>query len=199
MKWNPRVASKADIPQLNDLIPRSSFALQQDVYSREKTEAALGPVFGVDVQLIEDGTYFVVEDKGKIVGCGGWSFRKSLFGGNDERTEPDPRLDPKVDSARVRAFFIDPDYARQGIGSAIMKECEDALIAMGFAHVEISATLVGEPLYAKFGYKSVEHYEIPLEGAKPMDVVKMTKTIKQNQNQVVHSIPSSHSSPTLRE
>jgi len=152
--------------------------LQRDAYSREQIDAALGPVFGVDVQLIEDGTYFVVEDKGKIVGCGGWSFRKSLFGGSEDKSVPDPKLDLKTDSARVRAFFIDPDYARQGIGSAIMKECEDALIAMGFAHVEISATLVGEPLYTKFGYESVEHYEIPLEGVKPMEVIKMTKSIR---------------------
>lgn len=138
----------------------------------------------MDDQLIEDGTYFVVEDESKIVGCVGWSYRKSLFGGNSERNEPDPLLDSKTDSARVRAFFVDPAYARQGIGSALMMGCENALRTMGFTRVEISATLIVEPLYSKFGYKFFEHYEIALKGAESMKVVKMTKEIEQDQNGV---------------
>lgn len=175
MKWKPRIARVGDVPQLEDLIPRSSFELQRETYTRQQILAAMGPVFGVDEQLIKDQTYYVVEENEQIVGCGGWSFRKSLFGGDGDRKEPDPRLDPRKDAARIRAFFIDPEYARQGIGSAIMRKCEEALIEMGFSHVEISATLAGEPLYAKFGYTSVERYEIPLDGAKPMTVVKMIK------------------------
>jgi N-acetylglutamate synthase-like GNAT family acetyltransferase len=178
MTWEPRAALKSDIPQLRDLIPRSSFELQRDTYTREQIEAALGPVFGVDEQLIEDQTFYVVEESKKIVACGGWSFRKSLFGGDGGRKEKDSKLDPRKDSARIRAFFIDPDYARQGIGSAIMRRCEVALIEMGFSQVEISATLVGESLYAKFGYTTVERYEIPLNGTKPITVVKMTRAYR---------------------
>lgn len=184
MNWKPRIAMRSDIPQIKELIPRSSSELQKGTYSQRQIQAALGPVFGVDDQLIEDGTYFVVEDESNIVGCGGWSYRKSLFGGNSERNEPDPRLDSQTDAARVRAFFVDPAYVRQGIGSAIMMECENALSAMGFTRVEISATLTGEPLYSKFGYKSVEHYEITLNGAESMKVVKMTKEIESGQNRV---------------
>lgn len=177
MKWNPRVALQADVPQIAALIPRSSLALQKETYSRQQIESALGPVFAVDEQLIQDGTYFVVEDGPAILGCGGWSFRKSLYGGNVGRAEPDPQLNPQTEAARVRAFFVDPAYARQGIGSAIMLECERAIAAMGFTQVEISATLIGERLYSQFGYRSVERYEIDLQGAEPMKVVKMTKKI----------------------
>lgn len=177
MSWYPRIATTADIPQLEALIRRSSFELQTDTYSNDQIEAALGPVFGVDEQLIEDETYFVVEEGTTIVGCGGWSFRQSLFGGTSERKEQNPRLNPESDAARVRAFFVHPAYARQGIGSAIMRACEAAIEAVGFQRVEISATLVGERLYAKFGYRSVERYPIPLEGVAPMTVVKMTKQL----------------------
>jgi len=166
---------KSDIPQLRELIPRSSLELQKETYDQEQIEAAMGPVFGVDEQLIEDGTLYVVEQDGRIVGCGGWSFRVSLFGGSAGRREPDPMVDPKKGAARVRSFFIDPDYARRGIGTAILMKCEAAIMQMGFTHVEISATLVGQPLYSKFGYETVEEYQIPLGGTRSMPVVKMTK------------------------
>ena len=177
MSWNLRIAEQGDVPQLADLIPRSSFELQKNTYSPAQISAALGPVFGVDEQLIEDGTYYVVEEGDTIIGCGGWSFRKSLFGGNASRSEPDPKLDPKMDAARIRAFFTDPAHARKGIASAILKRCEEAVIAMGFRRVEISSTLVGKPLYTKFGYRPVEHYVIPLEGTESMEVWKMIKTL----------------------
>src|SRR3954470_23538124 len=109
--WEPRVACVEDIPALEELIPVSVRKLQADYYSTTQMEAALGPVFGVDQQLIRDGTYFVVEDAGQIVGCGGWSKRKSLFGGDDARREPDVELRPE-DPVRIRAFFVHPSWAR---------------------------------------------------------------------------------------
>ncbi|MEW6161381.1 MAG: GNAT family N-acetyltransferase [Verrucomicrobiota bacterium] len=140
-------------------------------------EAALGPVFGVDRQLIGDGTYFVVEDAGQIVGCGGWSKRRSLYGSDDGRLGPDPELNPAHDAARVRAFFVHPLWARRGIGSSIMRCCERAIIEAGYARVDIVATLVGEPLYAAFGYQIIERYNIELRDGLTLPVVRMTKSI----------------------
>ena len=111
INWEPRLAQEADIPQLEVLIPVSVRALQAAHYSPAQMEAALGPVFGVDRQLIRDGTYFVVEYESQIVGCGGWSKRRSLYGGDRDRVEADPELDPKCDAARVRAFFVHPAWA----------------------------------------------------------------------------------------
>jgi GNAT superfamily N-acetyltransferase len=176
--WQPRLAEERDIPALENLIPLSVRALQADCYSSAQIEAALGPVFGVDRQLIRDATYFVVERDGQIVGCGGWSKRRSLYGGDRHRTTPDPELDPAYDAARVRAFFVHPDFARRGIGRSIMTACERAIIAAGFRNVEISATLSGEPLYASFGCKSVERYEIALPGGLCLPVVRMTKHLE---------------------
>jgi len=139
-------------------------------------KAALGPVFGVDCQLIRDGTYFVVEGDGQIVGCGGWSKRRSLYGGDRDRPEPDPELDPSLDAARVRAFFVHPTWARRGIGRSIMVACERAIIAAGFRRVDIVATLAGEPLYASFGYVVVERCEIAMAGGLSLPVVRMTKS-----------------------
>lgn len=173
--WKPRLAREEDIPAIEALIPLSVRGLQGAHYSKEQMKAALGTIFGVDRQLIRDGTYFVVEQDGKIVGCGGWSKRRSLYGADSIRTEPDPELDPKRDKARVRAFFVHPDWARHGIGRSIMTACEKAILAAGFRAVEISATLIGERLYASFGYNVVEYYEIPMAGNLSLPVVRMTK------------------------
>ena len=142
-------------------------------------DAALGPVFGVDRQLIRDGTYFVAEKEGTIVGCGGWSRRRSLYGGDSERASEDGLLDPQRDAARVRAFFVNPAWARRGIGRSIMAACEEAIIEAGFRTVDIVATLAGEPLYAAFDYVIVERYEIPMEGGLRLPVVRMTKKIER--------------------
>jgi GNAT superfamily N-acetyltransferase len=140
-------------------------------------DAALGPVFGVDRQLIRDGTYFVVEHNGLIVGCGGWSRRCALFGGDGARGTVDAELDPRCDAARVRAFFVHPDWARRGIGRGILAACERAVAAAGFNRIELVATLTGEPLYAAFDYLSVERYDIPLTGGLTLPVVRMTKRL----------------------
>jgi GNAT superfamily N-acetyltransferase len=140
-------------------------------------EAALGPVFGVDRQLIRDGTYIVAERDGVMVGCGGWSRRRSLYGGDSGRPREDGLLDPRRDAARVRAFFVHPAWARRGIGRGIMIACEQAIIAAAFRAAEMVATLAGEPLYASFGYAVVQRYEIEMPGGLSLPVVRMTKSI----------------------
>ena len=175
MNWTPRLACMGDVPALEELIPLSVRALQAGHYSPAQMEAAIGPVFGVDRQIIADGTYFVVEDAGRIVGCGGWSRRKSLYGSDRGRTESDDELDPQRDPARVRAFFVDPGWARRGIGRSIMAACEQAIIKAGFRAVEIVATLAGEPLYAAFGYAVAERCEIRLGSGLSLPVVRMKK------------------------
>lgn len=178
MSWQPRLAREEDIPALEALIPLSVRTLQARHYSPAQMKAALGPVFGVDRQLIRDGTYFVAERDKRIVGCGGWSKRRALYGGDHNRAEPDPELDPKSDAARVRAFFVHPDAARRGIGRSIMAACERAIIAAGFQRVDIVATLAGEPLYASFGYAVVDRYAIPLNGGLSLPAVRMTKAFR---------------------
>jgi GNAT superfamily N-acetyltransferase len=175
-EWHPRLAREEDIPALEELIPLSVRTLQAAHYSRAQMEAALGPVFGVDRQLISDRTYFVVEDGARIVGCGGWSKRRSLYGGDRHRLEADPELDPERDAARVRAFFVHPMWARRGIGRSIMVACEQAIIAAGFCKVDIVATLAGEPLYASFGYAVTERYEIAMAGGLTLPAVRMTRS-----------------------
>ncbi len=175
--WPLRFARESDIPALEKLIPLSVRALQAHCYSAAQMDAAIGPVFGVDRQLIRDGTYFVAERDGAIVGCGGWSRRRSLFGGDTGRKHEDALLDPQHDPARVRAFFVHPDWARRGIGRSIMTVCEQAIIAAGFRMVELSATLAGEPLYASFGYAVAKRYEIPMAGGLSLPVVLMTKNM----------------------
>jgi len=175
--WQLRLARENDVPALEVLIPVSVRALQAPWYSPAQMEAALGPIFGVDRQLIHDGTYFVAEHDGSIVGCGGWSRRRSLYGGDRGRAGEDGLLDPQRDAARVRAFFVHPDWARRGIGRSIMTACERAIIEAGFHTVDIVATLAGEPLYASFGYAVIERYEIPMTGGLGLPAVRMTKTI----------------------
>jgi GNAT superfamily N-acetyltransferase len=173
-----RLAREADIPALEELIPHSVRWLQAEHYSPAQMEAALGPIFGVARQLIRDGTYFVVEAQGRIIGCGGWSKRKSLFGGDAHRTSgEDELLDPQRDAARIRAFFVHPGHARRGIGREILKACETALMATGFREAELVATLAGEPLYAAFGYTVTKRFEAPLKGGLSLPVVAMRKTL----------------------
>lgn len=178
LRWPLRLARGADVSALEALIPLSVRALQSPYYSQAQMDAALGSVFGVDRQLIRDSTYFIVEQNGAIVGCGGWSRRRSLYGGDSGREREDELLDPHRDAARVRAFFVHPDWARRGIGRSIMTACERAIIGAGFRTVDIVATLAGEPLYASFGYTVVERYDITLAGGLSLPVVRMTRRLE---------------------
>lgn len=175
-----RLAREDDIQTLEALITLSVRGLQAPFYSSAQMEAALGPVFGVDRQLISDGTYFVVEHGGHLVGCGGWSRRSAVFGGDRARLAADAALDPAYDPARIRAFFVHPDWARRGIGRSILSACESALCTAGFRHAVLVATLAGEPLYAAFGYTVAERYEVLLSGSLALPVVRMVKSFNPN-------------------
>lgn len=175
-----RLAREDDIQTLEVLIPLSVRSLQAPFYSSAQMEAALGPVFGVDRQLIADGTYFVVEHSGHIVGCGGWSRRRAVFGGDRARLAEDAALDPTLDPARIRAFFVHPNWARRGIGRSILSACESAICVAGFRHAVLVATLAGEPLYASFGYTVAERYEVPLSDSLTLPVVRMAKSFNPN-------------------
>jgi GNAT superfamily N-acetyltransferase len=173
-----RLARDSDVAAIERLIPLSARALQAATYTPAQIEGALGSVFAVDRQLIADGTYFVAERHGAIVGCGGWSRRKTLFGGDrGDVPRDDSLLDPARDAARVRAFFVHPACARQGIGGMLMSACERAAIAAGFGALELVATLAGEPLYAAFAFSAAERYELALANGEPLPVVRMAKML----------------------
>jgi N-acetylglutamate synthase-like GNAT family acetyltransferase len=175
--WSLRLASDEDIPALEALIPNSVRALQSGDYSSEQMEAALGSVFGVDRQLIRDGTYFVVESGGALIGCGGWSKRKTLFGSDHQTNRDDALLDPACDAARIRAFFVHPDWARCGIATAILEKCEMAIRAAYFHSIELAATLTGIRFYAAFDYRTDERSDVPLSNGLTLAVVRMTKQL----------------------
>jgi N-acetylglutamate synthase-like GNAT family acetyltransferase len=173
--WTLRPARLADCAALEKLIARSARELSAGDYTPEQIEGALRGAFGVDTQLIHDQTYFVVEADGKIVGCGGWSKRKTLFGG-DARSERDAaELNPEEDAAKIRAFFIDPDYARRGMGKAILDRCESEARARGFTRYELMATLPGQRLYAAQGYRAGKAIQYSLSGEVTIEFVPMSK------------------------
>lgn len=172
-----RQAALDDVPALEHLVIESVRGLQKDDYTPQQIEGALGTVFGVDKQLIRDGTYFVAEEAGAIVGCGGWSKRGTPFGSDDTPVKDDRLLDPTRDAARIRAFFVHPSYARRGVGTKLMEACEEAGKQYGFSRLELVATLTGEPLYARHGFDVVERFEIPLRNGARMPVVRMAKSV----------------------
>ena len=173
-----RKAVAADIPQLREVIEASVRGLQAEDYSPAQIEGALQSVYGVDSQLIADGTYFVVEiPEGKIVACGGWSKRKTLYGGDQYSAREDSLLDPARDAAKIRAFFVHPRWARQGIGSLILDACENAAIAAGFTRLEMGATLSGVAFYRAKGYVEIENQSVPLGKGEALPIVRMAKGV----------------------
>src|SRR5688572_565364 len=162
MGWPLRIAREEDAPALERLIERVTRTSLARCYSEAQLTVALGPVFGLDRQLIRDGTYFVVEDAGEIIACGGWSKRLAVYGGDRERTGADAELNPQTDAARGRAFFVHPAWERRGIGRALLEASESAIRAAGFTRVELAATLAGEALYARHGYAVAERYDAPM-------------------------------------
>jgi GNAT superfamily N-acetyltransferase len=195
MAMRIRKAAEADVPQLRRLIEASVRELQAADYTTAQREAALETVFGVDSQLIADGTYFVAEvrkgDAGPqsakgsargdsrpewvMAGCGGWSKRKTLYGGDHWMERQDALLDPQRDAAKVRAFFIHPAWARRGIGSRILEACEIAASTAGFTSYELGATLTGAKLFGAKGYVAAENIEVPLKDGLSLTVIRMTK------------------------
>lgn len=176
MTFQVRLATVDDIPELRELIPASVRALSNG-YSARQVELALGVVFGVDSQLIADGTYYVAECDGRLAGGGGWSKRRTLYGGDEGKTGPDELLDPARDAARIRAFFVHPDFARRGIGRRLIEACEAAAWAMGFRRMELGATPAGEPLYASAGYVVTGRFEIALADGEVLPAAHMAKTL----------------------
>src|SRR6266487_3600072 len=140
-----RPAVLTEVPALNALIRASATKLSQGYYSPAQIESLLTYVFGVDTQLILDGTYFVIERQGALLACGGWSGRRTLFGGDQAKGSSDPSLDPISDAARIRAFFVHPASARQGLARQLLEHCEGAARTAGFRRSELIATLPGEP------------------------------------------------------
>lgn len=153
MNVHIRVATAIDVPQLERLIATSARTLSAGYYDEQQTEAAIAHVFGVDSELVADGSYLVAESEGRIAGCGGWSRRATLFGSDRFAGRTAGYVDPGVASAKIRAFFVAPDFARRGIGSMLLGACEDAAAATGFRSAELMATLPGVPFYAARGYR----------------------------------------------
>jgi len=175
MSFHIRKATMDDIPVLTQLIDASVRGLQTGDYTPAQIEAALKSVYGVDTQLIADGTYFAAETADQIVGCGGWSKRKTLFGGDQFSGRHDDLLDPQNDAAKIRAFFVHPAWARHGIGSLILEACEAAAQAAGFTRLEMGATLSGVPFYKAQGYREIENVQVPLGDGGSMIVVRMER------------------------
>jgi len=180
-----RLAMPEDVPVLNELIRQSVLELQAQDYTKEQMELALKTVFGVDSQLIADGTYLVAEAttsetgsseaKPVIAGCGGWSKRKTLYGADQWTGREDTLLDPRHDAAKIRAFFVHPAWSRRGVGSLILEACENAARAAGFTRFEMGATLTGAKLFGARGYRMVRPLEVPLGGGRVLPILHMEK------------------------
>jgi len=178
-----RPALLADLPTLRALIDASVRRLQADDYTPAQREAALATVFGVDTLLIADGTYLVVEHYATesptaplIVACGGWSRRKTLFGADQWTHRQDDLLDPLHDAAKIRAFFIHPDWARRGVGTFLLDACESEAKSAGFCRFEMGATLTGAKLFRARGYLPVQNLRVPLPNGESLPIIQMEKT-----------------------
>jgi GNAT superfamily N-acetyltransferase len=179
MKFHLQVATAEDVAGIREVIDASVRGLQAGDYSPEQIDASLKTVFTTDSQLIADGTYLVaIAEDGSLAGCGGWSKRKTLYGGDNqvERIEPE-LLDPVTDAAKVRAIFVHPRFARMGLGSLILQAAEEAAIEAGFRRFEMGSTLTGVALYALKGYREVDRVIVPVGDGEEIEVVRMVKDI----------------------
>lgn len=177
MEVRLRRATLDDRPAISKLIEMSARGLSREEYSDAQIEAAVKSVFGVDSDLIRDGTYFVAEAEGQMVGCGGWSRRRTLFGGDQYAGREEAELDPSRDAARIRAFFIHPGWARKGVGRAILERCEQEARLCGFRSLELMATLPGLKFYRSLGYVGAERVTYELQGGVTIDFVPMRKEL----------------------
>jgi GNAT superfamily N-acetyltransferase len=172
-----RLATMADVPELQKLIEQSARGLSAGYYTAAQIESTLRYVFGADTRLIADGTYYVIEAEGRIVACGGWSRRQTLFGGDQMKQGEDPLLAPASDAARIRAFFVHPEWARRGLGRLLIERSIEAARAAGFARMELIATLPGEPLYRAAGFAETERFSLSLPDGVEVPVVRMSRAI----------------------
>jgi GNAT superfamily N-acetyltransferase len=184
MRFVIRAATMEDVTKLMELVEASVRGLQKDDYSPSRIDASIGSAFGVDRQLIEDGTYFVMTPEGDpktFVASGGWSFRSTLCGSDamSETVCGEKRdasvLDAAKDYAKIRAIFVHPQWARQGLGSMVLAHCEEAGRAAGFTRFEMGSTLTGMPLYTKKGYEERERTSVSLPNGETLEIVRMVK------------------------
>jgi GNAT superfamily N-acetyltransferase len=175
----PRLATPDDVPAIRALIERSVRSLSVGFYTAIESEAALEHVFGVDTQLIADGTYYVIDSPDGPAAAGGWSKRGTLFGGDQMKETEDPLLDPNVDAARIRAFFVDPLWARRGLATRLYDVCAGAAHAAGFRALELMATTPGEPLYERLGFAVLERIELPLPDGVSLRLARMKRSLDQ--------------------
>lgn len=180
--FHVRLATDADIPTLHALIESSVRVLQAGDYTPAQIEGALGTVLGLDTQLIADQTYYVIEAPAPsgetvIAACGGWSKRKTLFGSDHAAVREPEFLNPATDAAKIRAFFVHPDWARRGLGTLLLETCENAAKSEGFARFEMGSTLTGVALYRLRGYHVVEPISVPLRNGESLPVVRMAKSL----------------------
>lgn len=172
-----RLARIEEKLQMNALIRASGIGLADGFYTPEQAEAITRDVFGVDSALVEDGTYFVIEHDGKLAACGGWSRRATDFGGDHAKSGNDRPLDPATEPARIRAFFVDPAMARQGLGTMLLDHCVEAARAAGFTSLELVSTMPGEPLYLRHGFTPLKRMELVLSGGVTVALTRMRRDI----------------------
>ncbi|HWS53411.1 MAG TPA: GNAT family N-acetyltransferase [Pyrinomonadaceae bacterium] len=177
MDYVIRKATLDDRPAIQELIAESARGLSREDYTGPQIEAALRTVFGVDTSLILDGTYFVAEAGGALIGCGGWSRRRTLFGGDQYAERDSAELDPATEPARIRAFFVHPAHARKGVGRAVLAACEGAAKAHGFRRLELMATLPGLKLYRACGYAGTERVAYEIGDGVSIEFVPMRKEL----------------------
>jgi GNAT superfamily N-acetyltransferase len=172
-----RLARPGDVFDLNRLIERSARVLSRGYYTPAQIQSAIQHVFGVDSTLVADGTYYVATDGVEPVGCGGWSRRRTLYGGDQRPVGGADLLDPAREAARIRAFFVSPSHARRGVGRMLLSACEEAARAAGFRRLELMATLPGVPLYAATGFRELERVTDRLPDGVAIEFVRMTRPI----------------------
>lgn len=177
MSFQLRPATPEDAAAISALIAGSIRALGRAHYTGAQIEAALQSAFGLDSQLIEDGTYYVALRAGRLIGCGGWSYRVTLFGSDQVRERDPGRIDPTTGAARIRAFFVDPEYARQGVGRRILEACEGAARRAGFSRFQLMSTLPGLAFYERCGYRAGEPVQYPLGEGLEIEFVPMHKEL----------------------
>lgn len=175
MAYSIRLATLKDRSRIQQLIAESTRGLSREHYTDVQIEAAIATVFGVDTSLIEDETYFVAEDQGVLVGCGGWSRRRTLYGGDQFTLRDTSYLDPETDAARIRAFFVHPDHARKGIAQALLARCESEAAANGFRTLELLSTMPGVKFYKACGYSEQGNLDLELSGNVKLEFVPMRK------------------------
>jgi GNAT superfamily N-acetyltransferase len=176
-----RLATMADCPAITRLVAESARGLGKPDYSDEVIEAALKGIWGLDTQLVQDGTYFLVYVSAELAACGGWSFRTTLFGSDNDASRSAAPLDPATDPARIRAFFVLPKYSRQGIGSALLTRCEEEARKAGFRSLSLGSTLPGQRLYTAHGFIAGKPVDHDRGDGVMMQVIPMTKQLVSEQ------------------